>query len=253
MLSYYLNQCWNIVNWTLRNKLQWNINQNSYIFIQGNASENVGKLADILSQSQCVKTTCASNGYSKAIEIPKGSPEYTADYPEFTAGKTPPPPPPPPPPCWDCVAVYQLVNICHISITLQPCGASAIYSWYLEYQLVTEINISSLHLEMWVMFSSQKTMYFWNSNCILHVFSCTNICCQMFSFFHCLAHWWQSDRDKMGIMQMTFSNKFSCKKTFKIWLMDCYKGEYIYGSMWRKSSSSVLTMQLRLFCIGPSI
>ena len=33
----YLNQCWNIVNWTLRNKLQWNFNRNSYIFIQGNA------------------------------------------------------------------------------------------------------------------------------------------------------------------------------------------------------------------------
>ena len=24
MLSHYLNQCWNIVNWTLRNKLKWN-------------------------------------------------------------------------------------------------------------------------------------------------------------------------------------------------------------------------------------
>ena len=25
--SHYLNQCWNIVNWTLRNKLQWNFNR----------------------------------------------------------------------------------------------------------------------------------------------------------------------------------------------------------------------------------
>ena len=24
-LSHYLNHCWNIVNWTLRNKLQWNL------------------------------------------------------------------------------------------------------------------------------------------------------------------------------------------------------------------------------------
>ena len=32
--SHYLNRCWNIVNWTLRNKLQWNFSQNSYIFIQ---------------------------------------------------------------------------------------------------------------------------------------------------------------------------------------------------------------------------
>ena len=32
-LSHYLNHCWNIVNWT-RNKNQWNLNRNSYIFIQ---------------------------------------------------------------------------------------------------------------------------------------------------------------------------------------------------------------------------
>ena len=28
MPSHHLNQCWVIVNWTLRNKLQWNCNQN---------------------------------------------------------------------------------------------------------------------------------------------------------------------------------------------------------------------------------
>ena len=38
--SHYLNQCWNIVNWTLGNKLQWNLNQNPNIFIQENAFEN---------------------------------------------------------------------------------------------------------------------------------------------------------------------------------------------------------------------
>ena len=32
--SHYLNQCWNTVNWTLGNKLQWNLNQNLNIFIQ---------------------------------------------------------------------------------------------------------------------------------------------------------------------------------------------------------------------------
>ena len=36
-----LNQCWEIVNWTLRNKILWNLNQNSYIFIQENAFENL--------------------------------------------------------------------------------------------------------------------------------------------------------------------------------------------------------------------
>ena len=54
--SYYLNQCWNIVNWTLRNKLQWNFNRNLNILIQGNASQNVVcKMAAILSRPQCVK------------------------------------------------------------------------------------------------------------------------------------------------------------------------------------------------------
>ena len=54
--SHYLNQCWNIVNWTPRNKLQWNFNRNSYIFIQENPFENVvWKMAAMLSRSQCVK------------------------------------------------------------------------------------------------------------------------------------------------------------------------------------------------------
>ena len=49
--SHYLNQCWNIVNWTLKNKLQWNFNQISKLFIQENASENtVGEMAAILSR-----------------------------------------------------------------------------------------------------------------------------------------------------------------------------------------------------------
>ena len=41
MPSHYLNHCWNIVNLTLGNKLQWNLNRNEYIFIQDNAFENV--------------------------------------------------------------------------------------------------------------------------------------------------------------------------------------------------------------------
>ena len=32
--SHYLNYCSDIVNWTLRNILQWNLNRNSYIFIK---------------------------------------------------------------------------------------------------------------------------------------------------------------------------------------------------------------------------
>ena len=54
MPSHYLNQCSNIVNLTPRNKLQWNFNRNSYIFIQENAFENVCKMVAISSQPQCV-------------------------------------------------------------------------------------------------------------------------------------------------------------------------------------------------------
>ena len=32
--GHYLNQCWHIVNWTIGNKFQWNINRNFHIFIQ---------------------------------------------------------------------------------------------------------------------------------------------------------------------------------------------------------------------------
>ena len=55
MPSHYLNQWWNIVNWTLRNKLQWNINWNSYILIHENAFEIVWKMVTILSRPQCAK------------------------------------------------------------------------------------------------------------------------------------------------------------------------------------------------------
>ena len=39
--SHYLNQCWVIVNWTLRNKLQWNFNQHTKFSNHENASENI--------------------------------------------------------------------------------------------------------------------------------------------------------------------------------------------------------------------
>ena len=54
--SHYLNQCWNMLDWTLRNKLQWNPNRNPYISIKENAYENVvWKMAAILPQPQWVK------------------------------------------------------------------------------------------------------------------------------------------------------------------------------------------------------
>ena len=63
--SHYLYQCWIIVNWTLRNKLQWNLNKNSNIFIQENAFESVVcETTAILSRPQCVK---------KANNLPHGA------------------------------------------------------------------------------------------------------------------------------------------------------------------------------------
>ena len=41
VMSHYLKQCWNIVNWTIRNKFQLNFIKNSYIIIHENALKNV--------------------------------------------------------------------------------------------------------------------------------------------------------------------------------------------------------------------
>ena len=55
------------VNWTPRNKFQWNFNRNSNIFNQGNAVENVVcEMASILSQPQSVNNNRAS---AKMIEF----------------------------------------------------------------------------------------------------------------------------------------------------------------------------------------
>ena len=54
----YLNQYWNSVNWTLKNKLQWNFNQIPYIFLHENILGNVEcKMWAILFRSQCVIVT----------------------------------------------------------------------------------------------------------------------------------------------------------------------------------------------------
>ena len=53
--SHYQNQCWNTVHWTFRNKLQWNFNRNSNIFIPEIAFETVVcKMASILSRPHWV-------------------------------------------------------------------------------------------------------------------------------------------------------------------------------------------------------
>ena len=51
-----MNQCWNIINWTLGNKFQWNFNWNSNIFIQENVCETVVcEMASTSFRPQCVK------------------------------------------------------------------------------------------------------------------------------------------------------------------------------------------------------
>ena len=42
--SRYLNQLWHLVNLTPGNKFQWDLNQNTTIFIQENSVEKVGLL-----------------------------------------------------------------------------------------------------------------------------------------------------------------------------------------------------------------
>ena len=62
--SYYLNHCWLIVDWTIRNKFQLNLNLNSKICIEENAFEYfVCKLSDILSQAPCVNSLRPSDAY----------------------------------------------------------------------------------------------------------------------------------------------------------------------------------------------
>ena len=79
MPSHYLNQCWDIVNCTLTNKLRWNFNRNLYIFIQENVFENVvWKMVAILSRLRCLmsnihlmNTTAVTEEYLIALNIMK--------------------------------------------------------------------------------------------------------------------------------------------------------------------------------------
>ena len=80
--SHYLNQCWNIVNWTPRNKFQWNVNRNSYIFFQENPLENgVWKMVSILSRPQCVKKKISTvKDRKNGLHQDKNRIQYTIIY-----------------------------------------------------------------------------------------------------------------------------------------------------------------------------
>ena len=59
MTSLYLQQYWFIVNWSLQNKLQWKLNQNSNIFIQENVLEKDScEMTAILSTGRWVQMSC---------------------------------------------------------------------------------------------------------------------------------------------------------------------------------------------------
>ena len=57
--NHYLNQWCCIINWTLGNKFQWNLNKDTTIFIVENAFENgCGKIAIFMSRHRCVNLGC---------------------------------------------------------------------------------------------------------------------------------------------------------------------------------------------------
>ena len=81
-LSHSLNQCWNIVNWTHRNKLQWNFNRNKNNFIEENSLENViCEMASILSRPECVNIEDTNSYVADNWEVRRS--HYVADYYNF--------------------------------------------------------------------------------------------------------------------------------------------------------------------------
>ena len=54
--SYYLNQCWHIVNWTLGNTSLWNLNQNIVIFIE----KIIFKTSSVKCRPFCLALRCQS-------------------------------------------------------------------------------------------------------------------------------------------------------------------------------------------------
>ena len=76
--SHYLNQYWLIVNWILRNELQWNWNQSTRCFIHENAFKNViCKMVSILFRGRfpvflllyCIHTNLDISLQSSGAEI----------------------------------------------------------------------------------------------------------------------------------------------------------------------------------------
>ena len=94
-------QICDIVNWTLRNKLQWNFYSNTNIFIHENASENiVCEMPAILSRGKCVysyppgqwrpKVPCLKQRWpSLFAHICVGRPQWEISFPPCSTHFTP--------------------------------------------------------------------------------------------------------------------------------------------------------------------
>ena len=67
MPSHYLNQCWNTVNWILRNKLQWDFNRKSNIFKKMHLKTS-GKCWSFCLDLSVLKNSFTSNSNAVTLE-----------------------------------------------------------------------------------------------------------------------------------------------------------------------------------------
>ena len=66
--KHYLNECWPIASWTLKNKLQWHFNRNSNIFTEDNIFWYiVCKMLTTMSLPRCVNQSQATTNHTKAV------------------------------------------------------------------------------------------------------------------------------------------------------------------------------------------
>ena len=70
MPSHHLNRCWNVVNLTLANKLQWNKSQSKFVHFHSRKfiwKYHLGNGGDLVSASMCLKQLLGKNGYCVSI------------------------------------------------------------------------------------------------------------------------------------------------------------------------------------------
>ena len=146
------DQCWNIVNWNLRNKLQWNLKRNSYIFIHKNAFENVVcEMAAICSRPQCVKECFIS---CKFINMEKIYIYWILLYPRPTK-------------------LVYLINLVHPSVRLSFLLGSLL-TWCCDMEMLpTLLDLCEGNPPVTDGFSSQ---FQWNLKRNLNIFASASVC-----------------------------------------------------------------------------